>query len=439
MVKSFKPIVSYQRSTLPIDCETVYKTSYNPIDCGSLNKCRLAPVRPTPNICVDPTIRMDDETVTKLSYPCPGNLPRRKPILPCNKQLFAPGPMQELTTQKHDYVPKPIMRRPMIVPKGMMQLTPLPLDCETIQKLSFSHPCNVVKTVSCKPIVCYQRPCLPMDIETTNQLSYSPICTPAKEIFPWAVKPCYKMPCVPIENETTYKLSYLGGAGGRDPLVMPKNNACMITCDVAFDDRTVYKESYLLNNPNCCRSKPIRPTENLFVNPDIKMDPETMYNLAYQGHYCVPKQKPILPCVQPMRGGPMQELTTQKHDYVCKPMCVRKPIKPKNTMIPTTLPLDCTTIAGSSYMCPTVISPAVSCKPNVCYKRPCGKYLCICMFFLTLIHHHLVRSQFRWMWKRRKNLAFNRCVRQPKNATNGRLNQSIECLCFRWTRRPCRS
>lgn len=366
MTKSCKPCTVYQRSCAPIDCSTVYNTSYHPTGVN----CRAVPIRPICNLNLDHTVKMDDETVTALSYPGHPGYCRAQPIIPCTRQMFATGPIQDLTTQKHDYVAKPIQRRAMIVPKPMMHSTNLPLECETIHKLSFPVPIPI-PTISCKPSTCYQKPCLPLECDTTHKLSFQPVGVRAKEIFPWAQKPHYTMPCLPVENDTTYKLSYLGGCGGRFPQVVPKNNPCMITCDVGFDDRTVYNDSFMANKV-VCRPAPIRPVSNLCV-PDCKMDPDTMYNLAYQGHYCVPKQQAVRPCPQPLPCGPMQDLTTQKHDFVNKPMCRREPIRPKNTIVKTCLPLDCTTTANSSYMCPSNFSPSISCKPIPCYQRPSCK------------------------------------------------------------------
>lgn len=371
MTKSCKPSCVYQRSCAPTDCETVYKTSYNPVDPRVANNCRLAPVLPICNIRVDNSVRMDDETVTGLSYPGhPATCPQ-KPIKPCVRQLFASGPLQDLTTQKHDYVPKLIQRRSMIIPKPTMHRTQLPLESDTIHRLSFPAPCNAVPSVSCKPMLCYQKPCLPLDCETTHKMSFQPVGIQARDNCPWAQKQPFVLPCLPVEKETTYKLSYLGGSGGRFPLVVPKNNPCMITCDVGFDDRTVYNDSFL-NNKVTCRPAQIRPLATL-CTPDCKMDPDTMYNLAYPGHFCVPVQKAVYPCSQPLPCGPMQDLTTQKHDFVNKPMCRREAILPKNTIIKTSLPLDCTTTANASYMCPANFSPSISCKPLRLYARPCSK------------------------------------------------------------------
>lgn len=383
VVKSCRPCNIYRRSCDPAPSDTVYKNSYPPVPPSLANQCRLAPVLPICNIKVDNSVRMDDETVTGLSYPGHQGYCRQQPIKPCIRQLFATGPIQDLTTQKHDYVAKTIPRRELIRPKPLMHSTGLPLEKETIHKLSFPVPCNPIPTVSCKPALCYKKPCMPVECDTTHKMSFQPVGVRPKEIFPWQLKPCFTLPNMPTENETTYKLSYLGGSGGRYPLAVPRNNPCMITCDVGFDDRTVYADSYL-NNKGSCRPAPIRPLHSL-CTPDCKMDPDTMYNLAYPGHFCVPKQKPVLPCPQPLRCGPMQDLTTQKHDFVNKPICRREPIRPNNTIIKTNLPLENTTTANSSYMCPTYTSPSVSCKPNYCYQRPSSKYINICCTNQTIL------------------------------------------------------
>lgn len=215
-----------------------------------------------------------------------------------------------------------------------------------------------------------------MNVDTTQKLSFQPNCPSAKETFPWAVPAPYRQPTVPMAHDTTYHLSFMGGSGKREPLQMPRTDPNMIVAAcVPFDGRTVYKESYL-GTEGGCRPPPILPTSHLLMScaDQVKMDTNTMYGLAYEGHYNVCKQQPIRPVEQPMvgSGGPMQDLTTQKHDFVWKPCAKRQLIIPRGHAQRPTAALDTMTTANASYMPITQFSPSVSCRPQAQYIRPCG-------------------------------------------------------------------
>lgn len=209
-----------------------------------------------------------------------------------------------------------------------------------------------------------------MDVDTTQKLSFQPVCPPPKECHEWARKACFKMPTLPIDCGTTYNLSYLGNCGAQQRPTRPACTPKIISCCEGFDGNTVYKESYM---PTCgdVRPTPCKPMTTLNCCSDIKMDPDTMYNLAYPGHFRVCRQRPIIPCPRSLLGeGPMQDLTTQKHDFVCKPICRRPLIRPCSKMLRTSEPLDNQTTAGLSYMCPVPFCPVASCKPKCAYKMP---------------------------------------------------------------------
>lgn len=95
-----------------------------------------------------------------MSYPGHNNVPKQLPIIPCPPSMLGEGPMQDLTTNKHDYVAKPSTKRPMIVPPEKMFHNPGPLEDETIQRLSFPKPdlSNFEAVVSCKPNPQYKKP-----------------------------------------------------------------------------------------------------------------------------------------------------------------------------------------------------------------------------------------------------------------------------------------
>lgn len=153
--KSFKPCVAYRRSEVPLDSRTVYKTSYfaGPV-CD-----RAAPFVPNNHLLVDRSVKMDDVTVTALSYPGHQSCGRQQPFLPCSHRMLGTGPMQDLTTQKHDYVAKPMAKQMSCKPRNMLFLAPQPLQKETIAQLSFPNPNMTERVKSCKPVLVYERPC----------------------------------------------------------------------------------------------------------------------------------------------------------------------------------------------------------------------------------------------------------------------------------------
>lgn len=153
--KSFKPCVAYRRSEVPLDSRTVYKTSYFAVpQCG-----RPALIVPHNNLLVDPSVRMDDVTVTALSYPGHKVCGRAQPFLPSSHRMSGTGPMQDLTTQKHDYVAKPMAKQRACKPRHMLHFAQQPLQKTTIAQLSFPNPNIIDRVKSCKPILVYQRPC----------------------------------------------------------------------------------------------------------------------------------------------------------------------------------------------------------------------------------------------------------------------------------------
>lgn len=222
-----------------------------------------------------------------------------------------------------------------------------------------------------------------MDVNTTQKMSYLPVCPQPREQYDWARKPCFSMPTTPVESKTTYGQSYLGDYCDLRKPIRPEVNNNMIAPRSAckFEDHTIYRDSYF-NTKAFERPKPIRPIPNLKASSDVKMNPDTMYSLAFPGHYEVCKQKPVLPCARSMLGeGPMQDLTTQKHDYVCKVQSRRMPIRPRGCMQRTSEPLDSNTTAALSYMNPTAFVPSVSCKPTPHYQKPEGNSKCSTMIF----------------------------------------------------------
>lgn len=73
-------------------------------------------------------------------------------------------------------------------------------------------------------------------------------------------------------------------------------------------------------------------------------------------------------------NGPMQDYTTQKHDYVAKPTCKRNPIIRETNIKTNDVPLENETVQKLSFVAPDTKSLAVakSFKPFFMYKRPDG-------------------------------------------------------------------
>lgn len=86
-------------------------------------------------------------------------MPKQNPIIPCPRSLLGEGPLQDLTTQKHDFVVKPFSKRNLIVPPGKIMKITEPIDQDTVQKLSFQKPdlMNFQPAKSCKPYTEYRR------------------------------------------------------------------------------------------------------------------------------------------------------------------------------------------------------------------------------------------------------------------------------------------
>lgn len=157
--QSCKPIINYQRPMIPMTTDTVYKKSFDFIDAKTAACCRLPPVRPSGQLRL-PCGEFAKETVAKLSFQphcCPE---RAKPIYPFSRFPVSQGPMQALTTQKHDFVPKFQYKRVKCVPRDNLHRACGCVERTTVQRMSFMAPdmCKFSKAQSCKPIICYKPP-----------------------------------------------------------------------------------------------------------------------------------------------------------------------------------------------------------------------------------------------------------------------------------------
>ncbi|XP_061498453.1 stabilizer of axonemal microtubules 1 isoform X2 [Anopheles gambiae] len=368
--ESCKPIVTYKAPEVEFGGDSTYKTSFS-ADPQLVVNARPLPIKPQGHL-VPHSGSLEKTTVTALSYPGYNNVDRAQPIVPTGNQLIQPGPLQEVTTSRHDYVAKTTPKRYKIVPPGHMHVHSAPFEKQTMNKLSYSCPnmASFEPARSCKPLREYERPEIPMQSETTTKLSYGPICPPPKEDVPWARRACYQPPDVPMDNETTYKKSFMPGcANERAKMVLPYNNLS-VPAGSGFESKTVYKESY--HSATCGERPPaIRPVANLRV-AEQRLDDDTVYKTSFATHCHAERPAAIRPRPAPLIGdGPMQEVTTQRHDFVCKGQAKRDPIVPQGSLKMPTGRVESATVNRLSYPANKEnIVPTKSCKPILVYKRP---------------------------------------------------------------------
>ncbi|KAM7363027.1 uncharacterized protein ACRADG_000092 [Cochliomyia hominivorax] len=352
-----RPQTNICRATEPLETETIYKRSY-PGNYGEAFKAK--PIKPCNNIS---SIKepMEKCTIQKLSYLPHNCVARVSPIKPKDNCLNFRGPLYAMTSQKHDFMPKGYCRRQPIRPTTGIWKSNDPLERCTVNRLSYM-PVDVCKNPPPKPIVqgySYIRPTAPGEQCTIQKLSYLPVCLPAKEPMPWAEK----SRCPPPKYEnlcTTYNLSYIPNCNAqRLAPIMPMNGLKFLGTD-CNDGNTVYKLSYIANDARCCRPPPVLPVNGLEL-PKGSMEKCTVQKLSYQPNYCVGRTAAIRPrenCIKP--SGAMYFMTTQKHDFVPKPMSRRNPIKPASLICRATGGFEKCTVNRLSYM-----------PVNVCeYRRP---------------------------------------------------------------------
>ncbi|KAG5680092.1 hypothetical protein PVAND_009618 [Polypedilum vanderplanki] len=205
--QSFKPSACYKRPEIPMSGDTIYRRSYEGVDACTAACCRAPPVRPN-GLLRTPCAKFDGETITQLSFQPYCRIERVRPIVPQPRSLLGKGPIQGLTTQKHDYVPKFQYKRMRFSPRDNLRRINGCFEKETIHRLSFLPPCVNSKVQSFKPLNFYKKPELPMDCETVQKLSYTPVCPSPREDMPWARKARYQAPTIPFANDTITRLSY---------------------------------------------------------------------------------------------------------------------------------------------------------------------------------------------------------------------------------------
>lgn len=202
--KSFKPHLTYKPPSSKMEENTIYKKSYLPVESE-----KNPAVYPVDNICLGEG-KISDNTVNRMSYQGHRGVLPPCPILPCEHNLLGEGPMQDLTTQKHDYVPKPFVRPDKVIPPSNLFSSDCPLSDKTTNRLSYM-PVDLksVYVEPIRPINAIPLPTGKFAESTVHKMSYMPWEPPEKMDMPWARKPKFAPPSVRMDDNTVHKMSYL--------------------------------------------------------------------------------------------------------------------------------------------------------------------------------------------------------------------------------------
>ncbi|XP_046750347.1 stabilizer of axonemal microtubules 2-like [Diprion similis] len=403
--KSYAPEKVYCPPTKPIDANTTYHLSYLNVDKAAARHAKTQSFKPVHSL--DRAMgKISDETTNRLSFRANWGITRAKAFTPSRRTQSGQGPMQCITTARHDYVPKYVPRMDLFVPCNNIRTSKGVLDDKTTAALSYMNPGPVEPVVNYKPEGQYCPPEKSIEKYTTQKLSYQPFRVPRKEIYPWKLKQAYKYkfldyfhlivetilsyyknqsllqplkfkilckrpPDATMEGATTYSKSYLQNENlAREQPFKPANDSTIFPGGAQFAGKTIYGESFLPCDIE--RPVPIRPCSNI-ARSNQKMSGDTTNKLSYQP-VSVEKRGLIIPSRRNMMGdGPMQCLTTNRHDFV--PKLVPRPdlVIPCDNIRSSDQPLEGRTTATLSYMDPGPIEPVTSYKPSSQYCKPAAK------------------------------------------------------------------
>lgn len=363
--RSYAPVLCYSKPADPISCHTTYRKSYLPTGAE-----RACPIIPPCNLEL-PKAQFARDTINKMSYPGWKGCRPPEPIMPCTHQLMGEGPMKEITTTRHDYVPKPFVKSDPIRPANNIYTNNQPISDKTINRLSYRPVQIYDRAEPILPKNLMECPQGPISSLTIQKCSYQPVPLPCKDDMPWANKPAYQPPTQRMAGDTIYKKSYQPNCGMVKTVpIVPPSQINPLTCSHAFEDTTIYHASYM---GNCGMQRPpqIIPPNNLCVSTD-RISGDTINRMSYKPNYGFRPPEPTLPCTHQLMGeGPMQEITTTRHDYVPKPICPVMPLKPVTTMCSSMEPLSDKTINRLSYrpncsfdMAKPIIPPNSLCRPE---------------------------------------------------------------------------
>nr|XP_012135483.1 PREDICTED: protein FAM154A-like [Megachile rotundata] len=282
-------------------------------------------------------------------------------IIPCEKQWLGRGPMQDVTTQKHDYTWKSIKTRQAYKALDNIFCHPAPLRDDTTYKLSYYETCCRTPAESFAPIRRYIKSDIPLENETIYKLSYWPHDPTGIKDEPWSKKQEYTPPTEPLEGCTTYKLSYYPHSQEKPSLIIPPPTENILNAGCCSDKNTTYRLSYFGAQDG--RRDPIVPSGNITFST-CPPAYDTINKMSFLGNWNVKPEEPITPCSKQMLGrGLMQDVTTQKHDFTWKRIEVEPGVRPRDNLIPACAPVECCTTHRMSYIPTDCKSPVESYAP----------------------------------------------------------------------------
>lgn len=340
--KSYAPVRTYHRPEQPIESGTIYRKSYLPVDAD-----RPDLIIPQNNLGLS-NARFAKDTIHKMSYPGWYNNTPRSLIIPCRHDLLGKGPLSNVTTQRHDYVPKEVDKAIPIRPINNLFVADSPLSDLTTHRMSYL-PNEGCKRDLIIPRESMDWPSGPLESTTIHKMSYQPVKMPEKEFLPWAQKKPYTAPCEKMDAETIYRKSYLPSGGERAQLIVPKTNKNILGDGRTFDDNTIYHLSYL-GTEGAHRPDLIIPPNNIYLSQQ-KMDGNTVHKMSYQANALHNPPAPFRPCSHDLLGkGPISQVTTNRHDYVPKYVDRVDPIRPERQIFMSNAPLSDLTTNRMSYL-----------------------------------------------------------------------------------------
>ncbi|XP_011063186.1 PREDICTED: protein FAM154A-like [Acromyrmex echinatior] len=300
--KSFAPVQYYWKSNVPMDKNTTYRLSY-----WEGPSSIVEPIRPEDNLIYSDA-PMSDETTHKMSYFGNWCVKIDPPITPCDKQWLGRGPMEDVTTHKHDYPWKSMTRTEMI-----------------------KAPNNL---------------CSPCAALSGNPHTH----THTHEEQPWKPKVDYHPSVTPMDGCTTYKLSYWPNCDEKRPEpFVHTGTENLLNAGCCFDDNTTYQLSYFGYGGDK-PPDPVRQPGNIIFSP-CPLSHDTVNRLSFLGNWCFKPETSITSCDTQLLGrGPMQDETTQKHDYTWKRGMPSTVLRPENHLTFSSLPLESCTTHRLSYI-----------------------------------------------------------------------------------------
>ncbi|XP_018331459.1 stabilizer of axonemal microtubules 2-like [Agrilus planipennis] len=340
--KSFKPVKKY----LPPE-KGVYDTTYNKTYVPKESTAQKM-IFHEDNITVG-VGKMDTNTVNRLSYVAPTNFRRPAEFRLCDHNLQENGPVQLITTHKHDYIPLPLETKSKTDKyEDGLTLSKAPFDGTTVTQLSYI-PLNVneAKVFPYRYKDNMKLSAEKIDLNTINQLSYKFWGLQPPEEKPWAKAKAYEKSGPPLESSTIYHESYPPYALG--PKLQSYKPLPKYLPPEKFDDGTVYRMSYKPAQTD--KPQKFEPKHAIGLSPE-KIYSETTNNSSFRWYSSSEISRESLHRLSDHKligDGPMQLLTTQKQDYVPMPFERAQPLRMGDNLTTSNQPFTGQTCYRASY------------------------------------------------------------------------------------------